>query len=87
MKKIKKVFVVGNATHYASWIENHELVDDISNADIVMFTGGEDVDPSLYGHPKDDSTYSNLARDKEEEAYFKQIKPNQLAVGICRGLN
>lgn len=81
----KKIFVVGRDSHYAQWIEDREIVDDISRADIVIFTGGEDVDPSLYGHEKHESTYSNLERDKREEAYFKQIKPNQLAVGICRG--
>lgn len=81
----KKVYVVGNSVHYASFITNVELVNKIEDADIVIFTGGEDVDPSLYGEKKDSSTYSNIARDKMEIAEFKKVNPNQLVIGICRG--
>lgn len=80
-----KVFVVGDATYYASWINNHKLVDNLEEADVILFTGGEDVDPSLYGKKKHPRTYSNLARDLEEKEIFDKIKPNQLACGICRG--
>ena len=81
-----KIYVVGNATNYASWINNHKLVDNIEDADIVLFTGGEDVDPSLYNSKKHPSTYSNIERDKKEKEVFDKIKPTQLALGICRGL-
>lgn len=86
MKNIKKIYVVGGANHYAQRIENHELTDDLSTADIVMFTGGEDVDPSLYGCKKHRTTYSNIARDLYEKETFEKINPNQLVIGICRGL-
>lgn len=84
---MKKVYVVGEAKHYASFITNIKLVDDITTADIVVFTGGEDVDPSLYGATKHPKTYSNLERDLYEKSVFDKINPNQLVVGICRGLN
>lgn len=80
-----KVFVVGGATYYASFIKNSTLVDDIKEANIVLFTGGEDVDPSLYGEKKCDKTYSYLPRDIEEKEIFNQITKKQLALGICRG--
>ena len=80
-----KIYVVGNATNYASWINNHKLVDNIEDADIVLFTGGEDVDPSIYGKERHPRTYSNLERDLAEKAEFEKMKPNQLALGICRG--
>lgn len=80
-----KVFVVGSASYYADFIKDRILVDDIKDADIVLFTGGEDVDPSLYNAKKLDSTYSNIDRDKEESKIFKKITKKQLAVGICRG--
>lgn len=80
-----KIYVVGNATYYASWINNHKLVDNIEDADIVLFTGGEDVDPSIYGKEKHPRTYSNLERDLKEKAEFEKMKPTQLALGICRG--
>lgn len=85
-EKVKKVYVVGGATDYASWIKNHKLVDNLEDADIVLFTGGEDVDPSLYNCEKHPTTWSNIKRDQEELEIFKKIKHNQLALGICRGL-
>lgn len=83
---MKKIYVVGNSIEYASWIEDSKLVDSINDADIVLFTGGEDVDPSLYGCEKHYKTYSNIDRDIEERKWFKMIRPDQLALGICRGL-
>lgn len=80
-----KIFVVGTATFYASWIKNHVLVDNVEDADIVLFTGGEDVDPSLYNKKQHPRTHSNLNRDLEEKAVFESMKPTQLALGICRG--
>lgn len=83
---MKKVYVVGPAKGYAKWLANHVLVDNIEEADIVMFTGGEDVDPSLYGCEKHPTTYSNIKRDLEEKAIFEKVRPDQLCLGICRGL-
>lgn len=54
---------------------------------LVLFTGGEDVDPSLYN---DTSPYnlctSNIARDRFEKVVFKQALDNNIRmIGICRG--
>lgn len=87
MIKEKKIYVVGSQKQYANFIDDFNFVNDISIADIVIFTGGEDVDPSLYGCKKHITTFSNIDRDEEEIKMFKQIRPDQLAVGICRGLN
>ena len=81
----RKIYVVGNVQAYSKWINNHELTDKLEEADIVLFTGGEDVDPSLYGCEKHPSTYSNLARDLKEKEIFEKVKPNQVCLGICRG--
>lgn len=80
-----KVYIVGTATNYACFLKNYRLVDSIENADIIIFTGGEDVDPSLYNCKKHYSTYSNLDRDLKEIEIFKKVQPNQLCIGICRG--
>lgn len=80
-----KVYVVGPAKHYSVWITDHELTEDLEEADIVLFTGGEDVDPSLYGCKRHYTTHSNIERDLNEKAIFEKVKPNQLCVGICRG--
>lgn len=81
----KRIYVVGPTKLYSKWIQNHELVENLEDADIVMFTGGEDVTPSLYGASQHPTTYSNLSRDLEEKAIFEKVKPNQLCIGICRG--
>lgn len=86
MSRTKKIYVVGDSIEYASWIDNKELVNSIEEADIVLFTGGEDVDPSLYGCEKFRNTYSNIHRDQQERKVFKHIRKDQLAIGICRGL-
>lgn len=82
----KKVFVVGPAKFYSRWIKDHQLVEDIKDANIVLFTGGEDVDPSLYGCERHVTTGSNIARDLKEKEIFEQVRPDQLCLGICRGL-
>jgi len=80
-----KVFVVGGAVGYINWIKNVELVSKPENAKIVFFTGGEDVDPSIYGCKKHPSTWSNIGRDLKEKEVFDAMTPNQLAIGVCRG--
>lgn len=82
----KRIYVVGPEKIYSKWIRNHELVDNIEDADIVIFTGGEDVSPSLYNAQQHSTTCSNIQRDLEEKAIFEKVKPNQLCIGICRGL-
>lgn len=84
---MKKVYVVGNAKHYADFIKDVKLVNKISDADIVLFTGGEDVDPSFYGEKPLSCTYYNTARDEAEKIVFNKCTKNQLVIGICRGLN
>lgn len=82
-----KVFVVGGAINYANWIKDVEIVGNLNQAQIVLFTGGEDVDPSFYGCEKHERTWSNPIRDKEEIEIFNKVRDNQLVIGVCRGLN
>ena len=80
-----KIYVVGGADNYVNFIENVQLVDKLEDAQLVVFTGGEDVTPSLYGCKKHRTTYSNLRRDQAEQAIFNKIDPNkQVCLGICR---
>ena len=80
-----KVYVVGGAIGYANWIDNCQLVGSPDKAQIVLFTGGEDVDPSIYGCKKHPRTYSNPERDRREKNIFESLTPDQLVVAICRG--
>lgn len=82
-----KVLVVGGDTHYVNWIKDVEITSKLDKADIVFFTGGEDVDPSIYGCKKHPRTWSNIVRDREEKRIFDNIRSDQLVIGVCRGLN
>ena len=87
MDKKIKVYVVGLSKHYARFIHNSQITWDMNEADIILFTGGEDVDPNLYGERTHISTYCNPKRDELEIAeYLESLKvPNTLRLGVCRG--
>ena len=82
---MKKVFVVGPSIDYASWIEHKILVDNQEDADIIMFTGGCDINPRLYNCKPHVTTWYNNDRDAREVKAFYSTKPNQLCIGTCRG--
>ena len=53
----------------------------------VVFTGGEDVDPSLYGGKKSILSCTSLKRDELEKKIFSICKTNNIKmIGICRGI-
>lgn len=83
--KNRKIYVVGNAIHYANWMQG-ELVDDINKANLVVFTGGEDWNPNWYNEPTHPKTYMNTERDFSERVKMKQaLRLNIPMIGICRG--
>lgn len=55
-----------------------------TQVDLILFTGGEDVDPGYYMQNKGKYTYSNKDRDRHEQkvidSYYQVPK-----LGICRG--
>lgn len=85
MREKKKIYVIGSSYNYMNWINNVQLVHSPAEADLIMFTGGEDVHPSLYGEEKGKYTYCNYNRDKHELEIFNNFK-NKPKIGICRGL-
>jgi putative glutamine amidotransferase len=81
----RKIYVVGPQKGYANWM-NGELVDTIEKADLVVFTGGEDVSPELYNEPSHPTTGNSPRRDKEEVIEYTKAKAlNKSMIGICRG--
>lgn len=83
-----KVHVVGGQLSYIfpfMAVLNVSLVDTPDEADILWFTGGEDVDPSLYGERPNRRTYYSVQRSYEEMQII-QLFPEKLKVGICRGI-
>ena len=64
----------------------HKEVSDIATAELLVFTGGADVSPHLYGAKKHPQTGSSPARDAAEELFFDAaIERGIPMVGICRG--
>lgn len=95
--KYRNLFVVGGSTGYASYLLNREvnmntgitytLVSNIKDADVVMFTGGSDVSPTLYNEEYGRHTYCSERRDYEEVQAFEYCKANKIPmIGICRGM-
>lgn len=81
----RQIYIVGAANDYANWM-NGELTDRFENASLIVFTGGEDVTPSLYNAPAHPKSYFNEKRDKVEMIAFKKAQELKIpCVGICRG--
>jgi GMP synthase-like glutamine amidotransferase len=84
-KHKRKIYVVGGSDHYANWMQG-SVVDTVEESDLVLFTGGEDVHPVLYGETAHRATWPNLIRDKFEIRYYEKAKRlGKPMIGICRG--
>jgi len=89
-----KILVVGGSRGYASWMDlidgEVEFIEDnvshVEKADLILFTGGEDVDPSVYGHKKNPKTSSNKSRDLREMDFYNAARSiGKAMIGVCRG--
>jgi putative glutamine amidotransferase len=78
--------------NFPTTLTNSEPVDVVSTKkpveyfDLIIFTGGEDINPEIYG---ENFTYSfsiNPWRDEIEANIFRQaVELNKKILGICRG--
>jgi putative glutamine amidotransferase len=60
--------------------------DVLDSLDGIVFTGGSDVDPALYGEPAHPKTYVRPERDAAEMMLLRAALTTDLPVlGICRG--
>jgi gamma-glutamyl-gamma-aminobutyrate hydrolase PuuD len=88
MKKLNIYIVGGGKYNYKPFEPTCNLVEQISDADIIIFTGGADIDPIWYGCEKHPLTSPHLSRDiYEVEEYKKSFNyPRiKLRIGFCRG--
>lgn len=60
------------------------VVKNILYADIVVFTGGADINPAIYGSRPLPSTYFSPDRDKDDLEAVRRSEGKAL-VGLCRG--
>ena len=60
---------------------------DKFSADVLLFTGGEDISSSLYGESNHASRGENPTRDTWELAWYRWAVVNKVPmIGICRGM-
>lgn len=86
--RTEKVHIVGYGGGAASIFaeRNFPLTDKIDEADILVFTGGQDINPALYEAKANPATYFTQRRDDQEvEAFMVAPGYEKLKVGICRG--
>ena len=86
VNKERKIYIVGRGgTGYVNWMQA-KIVDNLADANLVLFTGGEDVTPELYGAPAHPKTGNNKQRDDFESVMYGKAKDLGLpCLGICRG--
>lgn len=88
------IYQIGNDEGVKSWLESRdhkvtclknplETAELLPNPELVVFTGGSDVWPALYGEKNTDSDV-HIRRDIEEMIWFMRFR-HVLKVGICRG--
>jgi putative glutamine amidotransferase len=90
IEPVKKYFLVSEEyeqDHFEMWSAFGYTRDySFDNADVVVFGGSYDVDPSLYNRKPHKETYSNLALDTYEREIWRQaFHSGKAIVGICRG--
>lgn len=80
------LFVVSQAWYADPYKDIFNIIYNHRLADVALFTGGEDVDPTLYGEMKGKYTGSYLPRDKAEANLFNDCQDYKVkCLGICRG--
>lgn len=83
-----RVFVVGGGFQYMKMFFDAGMkgARSVEDADIVCFTGGEDVDPSYYKEKPLSCTHYNVKRDEYEAGvYGEALALQKPMIGICRG--
>ena len=82
------VKILGGSEQYYQMFERlgYTIVSDLSQADLVCFTGGADVSPDLYWQEPHPYTTPNPSRDAVEADVYNIAKKLGIPmVGICRG--
>jgi gamma-glutamyl-gamma-aminobutyrate hydrolase PuuD len=85
----QRVFIVNGDPLYVRMFRSagwKVLKRDPLDADLIQFTGGADVSPSLYGQEEQPRTQTNPVCDAREQPVLKQAINNNIPMaGICRG--
>lgn len=80
------VNVVGGNKEVVKMFETAGYPVSNTNFDAIVFTGGPDVHPLLYGQKLNPTTVCSIQRDLEDsQAYHKLNRIDFPKIGICRG--
>lgn len=85
---MKRVCIINGNREYSNMFFElgYHLVPYVEESDLVCFTGGADVSPSMYGAKTHRTTHSDAHRDEMERYAFNNAYTNGIPmVGICRG--
>jgi gamma-glutamyl-gamma-aminobutyrate hydrolase PuuD len=66
-------------------VKSSLLTTKSSDYDAIVFTGGGDISPYLYGQGKHPSTTPDYSRDLRELAVLRRVPRLKPKIGICRG--
>lgn len=83
----RRAIVVGGNTQIELMLITYGFTivpEETLNPHLVVFTGGEDITPRLYGERALAMTHYNERRDAREEEFYKRFLKVP-KVGICRG--
>jgi len=95
--ELDKVFIIGGDYFYRSLFDElgviivesmtmQELREIMPELKAILFTGGPDVDPELYGGIHKDISIIQPMRDKLEQTVFELALEHSVKItGICRG--
>ncbi len=84
--ELPKVLVIGGDHLVVKLFEKvgWPIAGDEDSPDVIVFTGGADVGPQLYGQDKHPTTRTDDKRDEEEVTKYWEFH-DAFKIGICRG--
>jgi GMP synthase-like glutamine amidotransferase len=83
-----RVLVLGGGYEYIKLMYDLQFsgAKTPEEADVILFTGGEDVHPSWYGENVLKCTFASIERDRAEKVVFDYAVEHGIPmIGICRG--
>lgn len=88
MPRTRTVYIINGNIEYQDMFERFgwEVTANFNEAELIQFTGGEDVSPILYNESQHRKTQCNIIRDKREMYFFHLARKKRIPMaGICRG--
>lgn len=88
MTKKYSFHIAGPANHQVKTLfekRGYDYNTNIKEADAVVFTGGADITPFLYGEKPLECTKFDAERDMLERREWQSLTYAQVKIGICRG--